>query len=170
MAKKTNGQPPRSRVRDLVILLICLILLGGGIFYYYQVTRYDIKHNPKYNKVSGEVGPQFEKLSKYLDKLARYYKGGDNIPRNALRQEENKLVGEFFYYLRNVGVNDGVFGYCLVAEHYKNHGRAYYSSVPVNNPTWDGKRSYYHYVFGVEPQPDLNGPCNASVIHKVKKN
>ena len=41
--------------------------------------------------------------------------------------------------------------------------------LPVNDPTWDGKRSYYHYVFGVEPQPDSNGPCNTSVIRKVRK-
>lgn len=167
MGQKTNGQPPKSRTRDMMILLISLILLGCGIYYYYEVVRHDIKHNPKYSKISGEVGPQFDKLSKYLDKLARYYKGGQNIPRNALRQEENKLVGDFFYYLRNVGVHNGTFGYCLVAEHYKNHGRAYYSSVSVDNPSWEGKRSYYHYVFGVEPQPDVLGPCNASVIRKA---
>lgn len=169
MAKKTNGTPTRSRKRDIVILIISLILLGAGIYYYYEVTKYDIKHNPKYARVSGEVGPQFDKLSRYLDKLARYYDGGANIPRSALRQEENKLVGEFFYYARNVGVREGKFGYCLVAEHYQNQGRAYYSSVPVNDLTWDGKRSYYHYVFGVEPQPDLDGPCNSSVIRKMKK-
>ena len=44
----------RSRTPDLVILIVSLILLAGGIYYYYQVTKYDIKHNPKYSKVSGE--------------------------------------------------------------------------------------------------------------------
>ena len=49
-----------------------------------------------------------------------YYKGGQNIPSKALRQEENKLVGDFFYYLKNVGVNDGrIRPIVLVAEHYK---------------------------------------------------
>lgn len=148
---------------------VSVIIIAGGmiltlVLFFYFMQKEGIKRDPKYIEVSSQVGPQFDKISSYLEKVKRHYKTAGDIPQSEARDAANRRAGNFHFQLKNMGVFNGEFGYCLVAEHISNNGRAYYSSIPVKDPTWDGNRSYHHYVTGQEPAPDLSGPCNEQVI------
>ncbi len=149
---------------DLAVVTIAGGMILTLVLFFYFMQKDGIKRDPKYIEVSSQVGPQFDKISSYLDTVKRHYKSAGEIPQSEARNAADRRAGKFHFQMKNMGVYNGEFGYCLVAEHINNNGRAYYSSIPVTDPTWEGNRSYHHYVTGQEPAPDLTGPCNEQVI------
>lgn len=155
---------------DKAVLAVGLLMLLILIAYLYSLHKSGTQYSPEYRKVAAEVGPQFDKIVHYLERVERAYPNAQNSARSKqafkqeLEQAANRKQGEFRFRLANMGSYQGQMAYCLEAESTLTHGRAYHSSLPVNDPTWQGKRSYYHYVTGQEPVPDLGGPCNEQVI------
>lgn len=156
---------------DKAVIGIGLIMAGilASYFYFYQNSTNQIQRDPKYQEVATKVGPQFDKITKYLDHLENAYPSAANIPKREVRNAGTFQAGDFRFKVANISDYRGELGYCLVAEHIQNKGRAYHSSELVNDPTWHGNRSYYHYVTGKEPIADLDGPCNETIIMRSRK-
>lgn len=156
----------RRRKIDMAVLTIVLIMFCTLIAFFYFVQHSRVKSDPKYREVKAAVGPQFDKIVKYIEYLDRSSSGTGCASKKEMQEAASRKEGQFRFSLANMGSYNGEIAYCLVAENVVNKGRAYHSSVIVNDPTWDGKRSYHHYVTGKEPAPDLGGPCNEQVIRR----
>ena len=156
----------KKKTIDKAVIVVGLGMLITLIAYYYSLHKAGVSYEPEYRKVAAKVGPGFNNISSYLEKVERAYQQPQDIPEREMQQAAQRTEGDFRFRLDNVEEKNGKMEYCLVAEHIYNKGRAYHSSVPVYDSTWQGKRSYYHYVTGKEPEPDLDGPCNEQVIKR----
>ncbi len=153
--------------QNIAVLIIALIMTGTlAAFFYYMQGGSNVRKDPKYHEVAAAVGPQFDMITRYLDNVEKAYADPATIPVREASEAAKRSSGPFRFHMASMGVYEGRMGYCLVAEHVTNKGRAYHSSIPVRDPTWDGRRSYYHYVTGKEPMPDVTGPCNEQVIRR----
>ncbi len=163
LERTMTARSAKQKKIDLTVLVLAIIM-GVTISLFFLTNRTSLRYDPKYLEVVNQVGPQFDKISQYLDNLGKYYKSPKDIPKSEARSSSERRAGNFHIQMKNLGTYSGKLGYCLVAQHISNKGRAYYSSIPIRDPSWEGKRSYQHYVTGEEPVPDLDGPCNERVI------
>lgn len=156
----------KKRHIDKAVALVGLIMTLILAAYFFSMLKSGVQYEPEYRKVAAKVGPQFDNIARYIEKVERAYPDSKAIPEREMKVAASRQEGEFRFQLANMGEFNGKMEYCLMAEHIYKGGRAYHSSVPVYDNTWQGKRSYYHYVTGSEPEPDLDGPCNEQVIRK----
>jgi hypothetical protein len=152
----------RVNIVGVSVFVLGLVVVLGT---FYFLEGRSIRSHPLYEEVKSQVGPKFRAISRYIDKLERNLEVNSTEFREEARQEVAKSgAGSFRFSLHNFSQRDGEAVYCLVARHRENGGKAYFSSVPVQDDTWEGRVSYYHYVYATEPEPDPDGPCDKSVV------
>jgi len=151
---------------DKAVIVVAAIMGLILLAYYYSLQKSGVQYEEEYRKVAAKVGPQFNNISRYLEGVKKAYPKQQDIPEREMKEAANRKQNDFAFRLANMGMYNGAMEYCLIAEHIYDKGRAYHSSIPVHDGTWQGKRSYYHYVTGNEPAPDLDGPCNEQVIRR----
>jgi len=156
----------KKRHIDKAVIVVALGMALTLAAYFYSLHHSGVQYEPEYRKVAAQVGPQFDTIARYLQRVERAYPDSSKIPEREIREAAQRKQGEFRFRMANMGEYGGKMEYCLVAENIYTGGRAYHSSVPVHDNTWQGKRSYYHVVTGTEPEPDLDGPCNEQVIRR----
>ena len=165
LERTMTARSSKRKKIDLTVLVLAVVIMGVTVSLFFMASKTSIHYDPKYIEVANQVGPQFDRISRYLDNLGKYYNSPADIPKSEARKSSERKAGNFRIQMKSMGTYNGKLGYCLVAQHISNKGRAYYSSVPIKDPSWEGKRSYQHYVTGEEPVPDLDGPCNERVIN-----